>query len=409
MKKISVIIPVYNAEKFLKRCLDSVLNQSLKEIEIICVDDSSKDNSLSILKRYESLDSRIKVLTQERNKGVSCSRNIALQEAIGEYIYFLDADDYLENDAFEHLYNYVQKYNADLCFFKTNLIPDSDMDVSGIQPGITGSYVGKYTGDELLEKFVNKKEFFYYPCMLLYRRVFLKENNIYFRNLKIGEGGEFVLHSLMFANTAIVYDGKFHNYYIHQESATNSNQDKNLVLIGQIAQYSSVLKHSIYCKNTIGIKTFLDYQFTKMSGGIKNLTYEEIKHIYDKLEDFFTKHIFSILLKAKELKEVKFSKEQLDIIRQREKVILYGAGNSVSAMLELLNKHKIVLDAFAVSNKKNNSDVLYGHRVYQINELTKIAKKCIVIIAVKYKYHNDIITKLKSLGFDLYICIDTGI
>lgn len=104
MKKVSVIIPVYNVDKYLNKCLDSIVNQSYKNLEIILIDDGSKDKSLQIAKQYEKLDNRVKVLTQE-NSGVSSARNLGIQNATGDYITFVDSDDWLELDMYERVMN----------------------------------------------------------------------------------------------------------------------------------------------------------------------------------------------------------------------------------------------------------------------------------------------------------------
>ena len=98
MPKVSVIIPVYNAEKYLRQCLDSVVNQTLREIEIICVDDGSTDGSLAILQEYAANDARIKVLTQ-KNQYAGVARNNGMAAAQGKYFAFLDADDYYDLNA----------------------------------------------------------------------------------------------------------------------------------------------------------------------------------------------------------------------------------------------------------------------------------------------------------------------
>ena len=101
--KISVIVPVFNAEKYLKMCLNSLVSQTLKNIEIICIDDGSTDNSLAILDKFKSKDNRIKIIKQ-KNYGVSMARNNGISEAQGEYIGFVDADDWVDKDFFE---NYI--------------------------------------------------------------------------------------------------------------------------------------------------------------------------------------------------------------------------------------------------------------------------------------------------------------
>ena len=95
MIKISVVIPVYNVENYLEKCLDSILNQTLREIEIICIDDCSIDNSYFILEEYSKKDSRIVIIKNNINKGVSKSRNIGINISKGDYIAFIDSDDYV--------------------------------------------------------------------------------------------------------------------------------------------------------------------------------------------------------------------------------------------------------------------------------------------------------------------------
>ena len=113
MTKISVIIPVYNVEKYLKECLNSVINQTLKDLEIICVNDGSIDNSLKIMKEYALKDPRIKILSQ-KNQGVSEARNFGIKNATGEYVAFLDADDCVSLDFYEKLYTKAKETNSDI-------------------------------------------------------------------------------------------------------------------------------------------------------------------------------------------------------------------------------------------------------------------------------------------------------
>lgn len=115
MPKVSVIIPVYNVEKYLKQCLDSVINQTLKDIEIICINDGSTDTSGTILKEYAQKDSRIKIIIQE-NKGLSVARNSGLEIAQGEYVGFVDSDDYVDSNFYKKLYDSAKKNKADIAF-----------------------------------------------------------------------------------------------------------------------------------------------------------------------------------------------------------------------------------------------------------------------------------------------------
>ena len=111
--KVSVLVAVYNAEQYLDKCLNSLLSQTLGDIEVVCVDDASTDSSLQILRRYEAGDSRIKVVALEHNTGLAHARNVALREAEGEYICMLDADDWYSDDALEKAATILDN-NADI-------------------------------------------------------------------------------------------------------------------------------------------------------------------------------------------------------------------------------------------------------------------------------------------------------
>ena len=114
--KISVVIPVYNMEKYLKRCMDTIINQTFRDLEIILVDDGSKDNSGRMCDEYKASDSRIKVI-HKQNGGLGFARNSGLEIATGEFVSFVDSDDYVKLDMYEKLYNRIKQENADTCIF----------------------------------------------------------------------------------------------------------------------------------------------------------------------------------------------------------------------------------------------------------------------------------------------------
>ncbi len=119
MVEISVIIPVYNVENYLKECLDHIINQTFRDIEIICINDGSTDSSPDILKDYASKDKRIRIISQE-NIGLAATRNKGISIASGEYVYFMDGDDYLDLSALEKLYGLCKKHDPDFIMFKLN-------------------------------------------------------------------------------------------------------------------------------------------------------------------------------------------------------------------------------------------------------------------------------------------------
>ena len=119
MVKVSVIIPVYNVEPYLKQCMDSVVGQTLKDIEIICVDDGSTDGSLDILREYAAEDNRIQIIEQ-KNAGAGAARNNGMRHATGKYLSFLDSDDFFEPRMLEKAYDLPEKDQADFVAYKSD-------------------------------------------------------------------------------------------------------------------------------------------------------------------------------------------------------------------------------------------------------------------------------------------------
>ena len=123
MGEINMDCNVYNVENYIEECLDSLINQTLKEIEIICVDDGSTDGTLKLLYKYEEADSRVKII-QQQNQYAGVARNNGMKHAVGEYIIFLDSDDFFEKTMLEKIYNEAKRKEADLLFFCFKVFDD---------------------------------------------------------------------------------------------------------------------------------------------------------------------------------------------------------------------------------------------------------------------------------------------
>lgn len=174
MIKISIIIPVYNAEKYLEQCLESVITQSLKEIEIICVNDGSTDNSLQILEKYSRKDNRIIIINQE-NGGASKARNSALQIAKGEYCLNIDSDDWINEEYFKSLYNKAKSKNLDILISDMNFIELNNESI--YQKDLKILDTDLISGKEYIQIFL-KENFYGYTWNKLIKRELYTKNNI---------------------------------------------------------------------------------------------------------------------------------------------------------------------------------------------------------------------------------------
>lgn len=185
--KFSIIVPVYNVEKYLCFCLDSLINQSLKDIEIICVNDGSTDSSLSILREYEKLDERI-IVIDKNNGGLSSARNAGLDVAEGEYILYVDSDDYLGENTCDRLYMEILQENPDIIVFGTNIFPwiASSEHISWLYKTLNVE-TKQYENNSIKALFNEQasKPFVWNEC---YRREIIERHHIRFdENLRYGE------------------------------------------------------------------------------------------------------------------------------------------------------------------------------------------------------------------------------
>lgn len=202
MPKVSVIIPVYNTENYLRKCLDSVCNQTLKDIEIICINDCSPDGCLEILKEYASKDERIKIIDFKENKGAACARNAGIDTAQGEYIGFVDSDDFIDLDFYEKLYNKAVETGADAA--KGNYA------VNGI--------IVDSTINSIIDK--DKNAFCFSFCSGIFKTKTLNQNNIRFPILIDMEDPLFTLKFAQIANNVVIVENAQVNVVQRLDSQT---------------------------------------------------------------------------------------------------------------------------------------------------------------------------------------------
>lgn len=182
--KVSVVVTVYNGEDYLEECLDSIINQTLKEIEIICVDDGSRDNSLNILERYSEYDNRVIVLQQE-NQGAGPARNFGMSIAKGEYIIFLDCDDVFELTMMEKMYLECQKYDLDLVVCRSNQFKSNDTKVIDSTWTIKTKLLPQkkvFSAQEIEKDFF--MVFVWWAWDKLYKKSFIDELGLRFQSLR---------------------------------------------------------------------------------------------------------------------------------------------------------------------------------------------------------------------------------
>ena len=235
--KVSVILTVYNTEKYLPMCLDSVCNQTLKEIEIICIDDSSSDASLHILQSYAARDSRISIVCNEHNIGAGASRNLGMSLARGEYVSILDSDDDFQLDMLQKMYHKCLSTECDVCICGIRWL-DENSGTYDFRLTDTIGYIPNY--------FLRKFHPFFYPIDVpnhiwrfflpasfcrLYRRDFIEKHDLQFQNLQNCNDVFFGQISLVLAKRLAYIPDRLINYRFHRDGQISSQRGKQPLCI----------------------------------------------------------------------------------------------------------------------------------------------------------------------------------
>lgn len=284
MPKVSIIIPVYNGSKYINRTLNSVLNQTFQDFEVICINDCSSDNSFDILQEFAQKDERIKIINNEKNLGAALSRNVGIDIANGEYIYFLDADDYIAEKYLECM---VQKIEQENCDIVLNLSIVNEMNDNSTEykhpsmPAINpeGEYLDKITTIHDA------------PCFIwarIYRKSFLNKNKLRFLDIHATDDVVFNAIVDMYVDKTFVFYGEKYHYTVNNTSVTGiakSVDDRDLQHIKAHSMIYDFLKE----RNKLDdrLKLFRVYPFMKVDTEEK---FEFYKKFFEKIENDFHKN-----------------------------------------------------------------------------------------------------------------------
>ena len=280
-EKVSVIIPAYNAEKYLSECLDSVLNQTHQNIELIIVNDGSEDNTKVILDQYAARYENIKVVHTE-NGGVSRARNMGLDNADGKYVMFLDSDDLLVPNAVEILLRDLTDSNAGVA------IGSMDSKTENIEADLQGTSVNIWNGTEALEKSLEDNPFMYSSCAKLYKREFV-ENVRFSEGRKIHEDSYFVFRVFLNKPIVIARDIHIYKYRVNENSAS----------------------HEAFSEKYFDILYFANEKYKTVE--------ENYPHLLDKAKNMLVKSNIAMLQCLLNTNEKKYKKDIKNCIREVKK------------------------------------------------------------------------------------------
>ena len=299
MAKVSVIVPVYNTEKYLRKCIDSLLNQTLKDLEIIIVNDSSPDNSQEIIDEYVTkFPNKIKSIIKE-NGGQGSARNLGLEASSGEYIGYVDSDDFVDIHMYEDMLNQAIKDNSDIVDVGFYIYSESGKVIK------EDIYISERTPTNLNE---TKQLLFDKTAVTnkLYRASLLKDNNIKFREKKWYEDFDFVIKTICYAKKVSIIPKSYYYYLLRQGSTmNNSNAERNLEILEAMDEILKFFKeqniYSEYIEELEFLAVFHIYLPTNVRIIRSNVTWAKKHEIIHKINSYMDSN-FSNYKKNKYIK-----------------------------------------------------------------------------------------------------------
>lgn len=320
--KVSVIIPVYNAELFLRTCLKSILNQTFKEFEILCIDDGSTDESLNILNEYALIDSRIKVIHQE-NKGTAAARNTGIERAKGKYICFVDADDFIHPNQLFRTYNLAEESKADIVMFGGRAIPavswiDQKLNVEN------GVYENPF---QVVLSVTGARPFIWNK---LFRTTLFRDNDLRFdTTLSLGEDQAFLFDAFPLAKVVVASEEKFYGYRQNAGSAMacwNKNMDDKMI------QHFKIVNHIVEHWNKCGYN--LKYG-TELAEWIITFLYQDLMNCHFDFRRSAYKELLNIITALTDI--TKFPQEIQNKVIYMQHVMDWDLTPSVSIIMPVYN------------------------------------------------------------------------
>lgn len=352
---VSVIVPIYNVEGYIRKCIESLVNQTLKEIEIICVDDCSTDLSMSIVAEYAKVDNRIHIIRNSKNGGAAVARNRGLQVAKGEYIYFMDSDDYIEWNTLDSLYRMACNSAADVIFFDADVINFMGDVVSERQYLRQWDYPIQ-DGKKMFCEFLSNQEWRSCVPMQFYSHEFLRKNHLTFYEGIIYEDELFTFFVCQYAKKCIVTKFVFYHRVVRENSVMTTSikwiNIESLLCVGStVWQYLKIVM-----KGDIKRETLLKNEYVYL----EKLAHKTVK-IIQQVHSFWNNlgqikcncEWFGIILGM--VKDYAcFDDTEISEMRSRE-VVLYGTGIYAEEILYRLDELGIDVSQLEISRTQNNS------------------------------------------------------
>jgi glycosyltransferase involved in cell wall biosynthesis len=334
--KVSIIIPIYNNEKYLKRCIDSLINQSLKEIEIILINDGSTDDSRKICESYSTKDKRVRLINK-LNRGVSDARNLGLEVAKGDCIGFVDSDDYVDQDMYKIMYEKLVSFNCDIVMCDFNRVKNNG-EIVKVESKLKS---GLYSSESILSLFIGNKlehfsDIFYTASVVkcLYKKEVIGKTR--FVPIKQLEDRQFNVEILIKTGMVYYFSEPFY-YYLYNENSLSNNYNRNLIdllIFSEKRLINLLQKNHLYKKfNEEVFTSKLKHCISIIKNEAKKLKFKNINKSINNIKKFRDRIEFNKLYFNKVINNASI----------RDRFILYLLKNNFIRTLLIFFKSKIII------------------------------------------------------------------
>lgn len=415
--KVSILVPIYNAQEYLQQCLDSIISQTLREIEIICINDGSTDNSLSIIKKYQRKDERINIIDKS-NTGYGDSMNQGISSAKGEYIGIVESDDFISSSMFELLYNKAKEHNAEIvkgnyyCYQGNNEIQVAE-------------YLSKLPYNTVLNEKERNELILCTPAIWcgIYKKEFLEKKKIKFLPTPGASYQDlgFSYKTVLSAEKVILIKDSVLYYRIDNINSSVKDINKVFCICDEFAEMEKYLKENIknpnwyvfvknkykrYCwnlnrlsgvsRNRFLIKMSLEMREASLKGWIDK------EYWNDKEWQEVHTLIYNICEYDRRKNSCIFC---IDVLKDIGAIYIYGAGKRCENIIDYLLNTDINVKAIVVSDLENNKKEIRGIKVIHIDEVLSLDKNTTILISVAEPISSEISSFLYEKGVNSHLKI----
>lgn len=399
--QLSVVIPVYNTEKYIDRCIESVIKQYTDEMEIICIDDGSTDGSYSHIRKWSEVKN-FRLFRNLENKGPAKTRNIGIKNASGDYIVFLDSDDMMKEGSLCEILELMRADNLDALYYDFTKIGEDDLPIQREKTEDSESTSDIVDGKTLFLERIRKREWNSYGCGQAVRRSLLLDNDIYFPEGILHEDVMFCYYTAICSQRVLEFKSKPYLYRIRNDGITRNTEKRIDRLYGLGYSIIQISNYILSCEDS----SVIEGSF-RWINGIKKLAHNEYRQLdFINREDVYKlMPVFCVIESGYDgIFRFKLSKGMMYRLRNSEYVIIYGAGYVGRALGKLLDERGVSY-IFMVSSLNELGLQQEKTPIKTVEECVAIADSACVIVATM-NYQAEMLKNAQVNGFSNILMLD---